>query len=95
MLISIAIVLVVVLLAVALLPTRKPEPQLKQSLASQSILPLVSSTPEPTRTLRQQQLDEEAAALSSEYQRRADEVWLDELRTKASSLLAPDKKATK
>jgi hypothetical protein len=53
-------------------------------------------TLEPTQsvrstTLRQQQLDEEAVALASEYQRRADAVWHEELRTKASKLLGSSK----
>lgn len=87
MLLAIAIIVVVVLLAVALLPVKKREPeQLKQAS------PVAFLTPEPAQpvrqtTLRQQQLDEEANAVASEYQRRADAVWLDEVRTKASKLL--------
>jgi len=81
----------VVLLAVALLPMKKREPeQLKQAS------PVAFLTPEPAQpvrqtTLRQQQLDEEANAVASEYQRRADAVWLDEVRTKASKLLGNTK----
>lgn len=87
MLFAIAVIVVVVLLAVALLPVKKREPeQLKQAS------PVAFLTPEPAQpvrqtTLRQQQLDEEANAVASEYQRRADAVWLDEVRTKASKLL--------
>ncbi len=91
MLLAIAVIVVVVLLAVALLPVKKREPeQLKQAS------PVAFLTPEPTQpvrqtTLRQQQLDEEANAVASEYQRRADAVWLDEVRTKASKLLGNTK----
>lgn len=87
MLLPIAILLVVVLLAVALLPMKKREPeQFKQA----SPLPLLTQgQAQPTRqtTLRQQQVNEEATAIASEYQRRADAVWLDEVRIKASKLL--------
>jgi len=91
MLLAIAIIVVVVLLAVALLPVKRREPeQLKQAS------PVAFLTPEPAQpvrqtTLRQQQLDEEANAVASEYQRRADAVWLDEVRTKASKLLGNTK----
>jgi hypothetical protein len=91
MLSAIAIIVVVVLLAVALIPVKKREPeQLKQAS------PVAFLTPEPAQpvrqaTLRQQQLDEEANAVASEYQRRADAVWLDEVRTKASKLLGNTK----
>jgi len=91
MLLAIAVIVVVVLLAVALLPVKKREAeQLKQAS------PVAFLTPEPAQpvrqtTLRQQQLDEEANAVASEYQRRADAVWLDEVRTKASKLLGNTK----
>lgn len=91
MLLPIAIILVVVLLVVAFFPVKDREPvQLKQAS------PVPFLTPEPARpvrqtTLRQQQLDEEANAVASEYQRRADAVWLDEVRTKASKLLGNTK----
>ena len=91
MLLPIAIILVIVLLVVALLPVKNREPvQLKQAS------PVPFLTPEAARpvrqtTLRQQQLDEEANAVASEYQRRADAVWLDEVRTKASKLLGNTK----
>ncbi len=87
MLLTVAIIVVVVLLAVALFPVRKPDLDLKQSS------PIAFLTPEAPRqsTLRQQQLDEEASAVATEYQRRADAVWLDEVRTKASKLLGAAK----
>ena len=95
MLFTIAIIVVVVLLAVALLPVTKRVPeQLRQAS------PVAFLTPEPTQparqtTLRQQQLDEEAGAVASEYQRRADAVWLEEVRGKASKLLANTTTGTK
>jgi hypothetical protein len=87
-LLPIAIFVVAVLLAVALLPVKKRElEQLRQAS------PVAFPTPEPVRpvrqtTLRQQQLDEESNAVASEYQRRADAVWLEEIRGKASRLLS-------
>lgn len=86
MFLGIAIVLVVVLLAIALLPARRREVEVKQS-----IVPTLLTAPEPIRstTLRKQQLVEEASAIAQEYERRADEVWLEELKTKASLLLSP------
>ena len=91
MLLAIAVIVVVVLLAVALLPVKKREPEQLKQASSVAFL-----TPEPAQpvrqtTLRQQQLDEEANAVASEYQRRADAVWLDEVRTKASKLLGNTK----
>lgn len=89
MLLPIAMIVVVLLLAVALLPVKRREPeQLRQAS------PVAFLTSEPARpvrqtTLRQQQLDEEASAVASEYQRRADEVWLRDVREKAASLLSP------
>ncbi len=87
MLLTIAIIVVVVLLAVALLPMKKREPeQLRQAS------PVAFQTPEPAQparqtTLRQQQLDEEATAVASEYQ-RALMRFGSEVRTKASNLLS-------
>lgn len=87
MLLPIAVIVVIVLLAVALLPIRKREPeQLKQSSPTAFLSP-VATQPVRQTTLRQQQVDEEATAIASEYQRRADAVWLDEVRTKAAKLL--------
>ncbi len=59
--------------------------------------PVAFLTPEPAQpvrqtTLRQQQLDEEATAVASEYQRRADAVWLEEVRGKASKLLSGEQR---
>jgi len=90
MLLPIAIIVVVVLLAVALLPVKRREPeQLKQA---SPIAFLAPGPAQPVRqtTLRQQQLDEEASAVASEYQRRADTVWLEDVRTKASKLLSAE-----
>ena len=92
MVLSIAIVLVLVLLAIALLPPRKQSSGLKQASVPAGLL-----LAEPVRaaSLREQQVQEEAAAIAAEYHRRADEVWLDELRGKAAGLLGPAEKATK
>lgn len=86
MILGIAIVIVLVLLAVALFPARRRDVDIKQS-----VVPTLIAAPEPVRstTLRKQQLLEEAMAVAQEYERRADEVWLDELRTKATLLLSP------
>ena len=87
MLLTIAIIVVIVLLAVALLPSKKRDPeQLKQASPVAYITPESKQLARET-TLRQQQVDEEATAIASEYQRRADAVWLDEVRTKAAKLL--------
>lgn len=86
MILGIAAAAVAVLLVIALLPTKKRDEtlgQLKQS----------SAPPTPIN-LRTQQLDEEASAIAEEYRRRADEVWLEEMRTKASTLLGPPKRTT-
>jgi hypothetical protein len=92
MILAIAIVSVVVLLAVALWPTRKPLVQAR----SQELVPgLFQAGPPPRINLREQQLEEEASAIASEYRRKADEVWLDEVRSKAASLLAPVERPTK
>ena len=88
MLITIAIIVVVVLLAVALLPMKKREPEQLRQASPVSFLTPEPSQPVRQTTLRQQQLDEEATAVVSEYQRRADAVWLDEVRGKASKLLS-------
>ena len=87
MLLTIAVIVVVVLLAVALLPVRKREPEQLRQASPVAFLTSEPAQPVRQTTLRQQQLDEEANAVASEYQRRADAVWLDEVRTKASKLL--------
>jgi hypothetical protein len=96
MLLSIALIVVVVLLAVALWPLKNREPAQLQADQLRQASPVAFLTPEPASsarqtTLRQQQLDEEATAVASEYQRRADAVWLEEVRTKASKLLSTTK----
>lgn len=87
MLLSIAIIVVVVLLAVALLPVKKRELEQLRQASPVAFLTPAPAQPARQTTLRQQQLDEEATAVASEYQRRADAVWLNEVRTKASKLL--------
>ena len=87
----IAIAVVLVLLAVAVFPNRRRreptgEPTLKQSTG------LFTPTPAITQTnLRDQQLREEADAIATEFRRRADEIWLAEVREKAATLLSPPK----
>ncbi len=78
-----ALVVVVVLFVVALFPSKKRDGQ------TQSVDPsrLFQSHPARTATLREQQLEEEAAAIASEYQQRANAVWLSELRAKGTKLL--------
>jgi hypothetical protein len=78
MMLPIAVIVVLVLLAVALLPTKQREP------AGRLFEP-----PPPARSvsLREQQLREESDAIATEYRRRADEVWLGEVREKAALLL--------
>ena len=88
MLLTIAVIVVVVLLAVALLPVRKREPEQLRQASPVAFLTSEPAQPVRQTTLRQQQLDEEANAVASEYQRRADAVWLDDVRTKASKLLS-------
>jgi hypothetical protein len=92
MILGIVTVVVLILLAIALLPVRKREPQTKQTVSAPILYPA-----EPTRaaTLRQQQVEEEATAIASEYRRAADQLWIEELRDKASSLLSPGKRTSK
>ena len=88
MILGIAAIIVVVLVALALLPVRKRDPDIRQSL-----LPPLPPAQSPLETnLRQQQLREEAAAIADEYQRRADEVWLEEVKGKATGLLGTPKR---
>ena len=90
MLLGIATVVVLVLLAIALLPVRKAG-DLKPTN------PLSMIQPEQARpvSLREQHVQEEASAIAAEYHRRADEVWLDEIRSKAALLLGPTDKTVK
>lgn len=91
MFLGIATVVVLVLLAVLVLPSKKRDADAKQS--SNTILPFQS--PERSQNLREQQVQEEAEAIASEYQRRADEAWLEELSVKASTLLKSPAKTTR
>jgi len=90
MILTIAVVVVLALLAIAVLPSRKRElagePVIKQSAG----LFQSQSTPVAT-SLREQQLREESDAIATEFRKRADEVWLAEIREKAASLLGPPK----
>ncbi len=76
---GIAALIVIVLLVIALYPA-KP----KQSLShlTEHLVPGPAS-----RSLREQQTDEEALAISAEYRRLAQAAWLAELREKASVAL--------
>ena len=92
MILGIATVVVLVLIAVALLPSKKRDRDANQS--SSVINPF--QTQERQVNLREQQLQEESEAIASEYQRRSNEAWLDDLSDKASTLLkAPAKPATR
>ena len=89
MLLSVAIIVVLVLLAVAVFPTKpreQREPAVKQSSDLFQPAGLASAT-----SLREQQLREESEAIATEYRKRADEVWLGEIREKATTLLGPPK----
>ncbi len=89
---GIATVVVLLLIAVALLPSKKRD---KDSNQAASVLNPFQSPATPVN-LREQQLQEESDAIASEYQRRSDEAWLDELSDKASALLkAPAKPAAR
>ena len=92
MVLGIAIVLVLVLLVVALLPPRNSTSGLKQAPVA---TPLFPQEPVRSLSLREQQVQEEASAIAAEYHRRADEVWLEELRGKAAGLLGPVEKTAK
>lgn len=85
----IATIVVLVLLAVAVFPTKPREqrvPDIKQS--SELFQPAAAVSP---TSLREQQLREESEAIATEYRKRADEVWLSEIREKATTLLGPPK----
>ena len=92
MFLGIATVVVLVLIAVALLPSKKRDRDANQ--LGSAINPF--QTQERQANLREQQLQEESDAIASEYQRRSNEAWLDELSDKASTLLkAPTKTTTR
>jgi hypothetical protein len=80
---GIATVVVLLLIAVALLPSKKRD---KDNAQSTSVINPFRSPAQPIN-LREQQLQEESEAIANEYQRRANELWLDELSEKASTLL--------
>ena len=89
MLLSVAIIVVLVLLAVAVFPAKpreQREPAVKQASDLFQSAGLASAT-----SLREQQLREESEAIATEYRKRADEVWLGEIREKATTLLGPPK----
>lgn len=88
MILGIAAAVVCVLLVIALLPVRKRDDESSQWPAA------TASTVAPSQpiNLREQQLQEEASAIAQEYRRRADEVWLAEVRTKAITLLSTSTK---
>lgn len=89
---GIATVVVLLLSAVALLPSKKRDRDTNQT--SSVINPFQRQ--ERQANLREQQLQEESEAIASEYQRRSNEAWLDELSDKASTLLkAPSKPAAR
>ncbi len=89
---GIATVVVLLLIAVALLPSKKRERDTPQT---NSVLNPFQPQ-ERLVNLREQQLQEESDAIASEYQRRSNEAWLDELSDKASTLLkAPAKPAAR
>ena len=83
----IAVVVVLVLLVVAVYPA-KPQEQDRRATKKASNTSQTSAT---NSSLREQQLREESEAIASEYRRRADEVWIGEIREKASALLGPQK----
>jgi hypothetical protein len=90
MILTIVMIVVLALLAIAVLPSRKrdllSEPAIKQSTG------LFQTQSQPlTVSLREQQLREESDAIATEFRKRADEVWLAEIREKAASLLGPTK----
>ena len=92
MILGIATVVVLVLLAVALFPSKKRGGDATPSTNASTLF----HPPAPSSNLREQQVQEEAEAIATEYQRRADEAWLEELSVKASNLLkAPTKTARK
>lgn len=87
MTLGIVALIVLILVAVALLPTKSRQPRLSYVETPTLAVPMLN--------LRRQQLDEEATALAGEYRRIADEVWLAELRQKAALALHPGPTTTK
>jgi len=79
MILGTAIVVVLVLVAIALLPAKQRDRDANK--------PNIVDRFTRSANARQQQLDEEAEAIASEYQRRCDEAWREELSEKAASML--------
>lgn len=86
MILGIATVVVLVLVAVALWPTKRHD---RDGSNNNFIQPFVRPI-----NFRQQQLNEEAEAIADEYQRRANDAWREELGEKAASLLMSKQPAT-
>ena len=92
MILGIATVVVLVLIAVALLPSKKRDRDAGRTGDVRNPF----QAQDQSVNLREQQLREESDAIASEYQRRSNEAWLDELSDKASALLkAPSKTAVR
>ena len=66
-------------LTIALLPARQRDRDANK--------PSIVDRHTRSANARQEQLDEEAEAIASEYQRRCDEAWREELSEKAASML--------
>ena len=90
MILGIATLVVLVLFAFVLMPQRQRDVGARQSLAPTPTFQLPAVT--QSINLREQQVQEEASAIASEYHRRADQVWLEELTAKAAVLLTPEKR---
>ncbi len=79
---GIAIVVVLLVIAVALLPSNKRNSNNAADPTPNLFEPFTRGA-----NLREQQLREESDAIASEYQRRCKEAWLDEVNVKAVELL--------
>jgi hypothetical protein len=90
MILGIAAAVVGILLVVALIPAKKRDETIDRLKSSGE----VNTSRSQRLDLRTQQLEEEATAIADEYRRKADEVWLEELRAKASTLLGPPKRTS-
>ena len=91
MLLGIAIAVVVLLLFIALLPPKKRE---KLTDFQQAAVGIVRPDNYAVVNLRRQQLEEETEVIADEYRRRAEEVWLEEVRGKAAGLFAREPAGT-
>ena len=76
MILGIATVVVLVLLAIALLPSKKRD---KDASQASGVGQSISVAPRDRSIFANSNFKEEAEAIASEYQRRADEAWLEEL----------------